>query len=324
MSRASGVNPAALPVLLVKSGGAAAVDEWRDSFREFGAQVEVRWWDDPAVDPATVEYALVWQPDAGRLAGYPRLKAVLSTAAGVDHILADPQLPAALPIVRMVTADTVRRMSEFTVMASLMLLKDMPRMIAQQHQRIWHEFATPRTATETRVGIMGLGALGLAAAALLARTGFITAGWARTQRQVPDVACFAGSDGLPAFLARTDILICLLPDTADTRGIIDAGLLAQLPRGASVINVGRGSHVDLAALTAALDAGHIGSALLDVFETEPLPADAAVWAHPKIIVTPHGAATPSRRERARQAALAIVALQNGQTPPHVYDRVRGY
>jgi glyoxylate/hydroxypyruvate reductase A len=314
----------AAPILLIKSGGEQAIGEWRAHFAEFGATVDVRGWNDPEVDAQAVRYALVWQPDSARLAGYPNLKAILSSAAGVDHILADAQLPPNVPIVRMVTPETQQRMAEFTVMSSLMMLKDMPRIVRQQARCEWTEFSTPRTARETRVGIMGLGALGLACARLHAQMGFITAGWARSGRDEPNVQCFAGADELPAFLARTDILICLLPDTEDTRQLVDARLLAQLPAGAAFINVGRGSHVNHSDLLAALDHGQLASALLDVFDTEPLPADAPFWRHPRIIVTPHGAATPSRRERARQAALTIAAFDAGQPLPHVYDRVRGY
>ncbi|WP_343741383.1 glyoxylate/hydroxypyruvate reductase A [Herbaspirillum huttiense] len=313
------------PVLLIKSGGVAALAEWRASFDEFapGLGLDVRAWDDPEVDPARVQFVLVWQPEPGRLAQFPNLKAIISAAAGVDHILADPHLPE-LPIVRMVTPETQQRMAEFTLMSSLMLLKDMPRIIAQQVRAEWREFSTPRTARETRVGVLGLGALGLSAARMHAAVGFETAGWARSLRSEKGLACFAGPDTLPDFLARTDILICLLPETTDTRHLIDADLLRQLPRGAAVINVGRGSHVCLPDLLAALDSGHVSGAVLDVFDEEPLPDEAAVWRHPRVLVTPHAAATPSRRERARQAAVAIAAMLGGLPPPHLYDRSKGY
>lgn len=311
-------------VLLVKSGNLEAMQEWRAAFSEFAPGIEVRHWNDPDVPAHAVEYVLVWQPDAGRIAQFPNLKAIISSAAGVDHILADPDLPAATPIARMVTQETQQRMAEFTLMASLMLLKDMPRIIAQQQRRVWQEFATPRTALDTRVGIMGLGALGLACAQLHARMGFDTAGWARSPRSVDGVTCYAGADGQAAFLRRTDILICLLPDTPDTRHIINTALLQQLPPGAAIINVGRGTHLQQDDLLAALASGHISRALLDVFESEPLAADAPFWNHPGIIVTPHAAATPSRRERARQASAVIRAVAEGSAIPHEYDRQRGY
>lgn len=319
------MSAATRPILLIKSGGSAVLPQWRDSFAEFAPELEleVRAWDDDEVDPARVEYVLVWQPEPGRLARYPHLKAIISSAAGVDHILADPALPD-LPIVRMVTPETQQRMAEFTLMSSLMLLKDMPRIIAQQAQAQWREFSTPRTARETRVGVLGLGALGLATARMHAQIGFQTAGWARSPRSEAGISCHAGVAQLPAFLARTDILICLLPETADTRHLLNAATLAQLPRGAALINVGRGSHVHLPDLLAALDSGQLSGAVLDVFDEEPLPASAAVWRHPRVLVTPHAGATPSRREKARQAVVAITALQAGLTPPHLYDRQRGY
>jgi glyoxylate/hydroxypyruvate reductase A len=317
-------NSTTRPVLLVKSGGTDAMEEWRAAFSEFAPDIDVRQWNDPDVPVQAVEYVLVWQPDAGRIAQFPNLKTIISSAAGVDHILADPDLPAATPIARMVTQETVQRMTEFTLMASLMLLKDMPRIIDQQQRRVWQEFATPRTAIDTRIGVMGLGALGLACAQLHARMGFDTAGWARSARSVEGVACYASADGLAAFLHRTDILICLLPDTPDTRHIINTELLQQLPPGAAVINVGRGAHLQQDDLMAALANGHISRALLDVFDSEPLPADSPFWRHPRIIVTPHAAATPSRRERARQAAAVIHAVAEGAAIPHEYDRQRGY
>jgi glyoxylate/hydroxypyruvate reductase A len=320
----SRTNDTRRPLLLVKSGGVGAVAEWQENFAEFAPEVDVRWWNDAEVDAGSVEYVLVWQPEAGRIAAYTNLKAVISSSAGVDHILADPGLPPAVPIIRMVTDDTVQRMAEFTAMSSLMLLKDMPRIIAQQAQRVWKEFATARTARETRVGIMGLGALGSACARMHAQLGFITAGWARSPRTLEGVSCYAGTEEFGAFLARTDILICLLPDTEDTRDVINADLLRQLPAGAAIINVGRGTHVRTEDLLAALASGHISSALLDVFAVEPLPADSPLWNHPRVIVTPHGAATPSRRERARQAATVIRAIESGAPAPHLYDRQRGY
>jgi glyoxylate/hydroxypyruvate reductase A len=312
------------PVLLVKSGGPGAIAEWQAAFREFAPDIEVRHWDDPDVAADTVEYVLVWQPEAGRIAQFPRLKTIISAAAGVDHILADASLPPDMPIARMVTQETMQRMAEFTLMSSLMLLKDMPRIIDQQQRQVWQEFATPRTALDTRVGIMGLGALGLACAGLHARMGFDTAGWARSPRSADGIRCYAGNAEQAEFLRRTDILICLLPDTPDTRHIMNADLFRLLPPGAAIINVGRGTHLQQDDLLAALASGHISRALLDVFETEPLPPDSELWRHPRILVTPHVAAIPSRRERARQAAEVIRAAAAGLPIPHEYERQRGY
>jgi glyoxylate/hydroxypyruvate reductase A len=317
-------SPSSRPVLLVKSGGLAALAEWQALFAEFSPAVEVRGWDDPEVDPAQVEYALVWQPEAGRLARYPKLRAVLSSSAGVDHILCDPQLPPSLPIVRMVPEETQQRMAEFIGMSCLLVQKAVPRMLAQQRRRRWEEVVSTRLASEARVGIMGLGALGAQAARYVRTLGFQVSGWSQTRKSIDGVASYAGTGELGAFLASTDILVCLLPDTQATRGIVDAARLAQLPRGASLINVGRGAHVVEADLLAALDRGQLASAVLDVFEHEPLGADSVFWDHPQVIVTPHSAAIPSRREKARQAAQAMAALMRGAAPLHLLDRARGY
>lgn len=312
------------PLLLVKSGGADALPEWQAAFEKLLPNLTVKEWHDPSVNPEEVSYVLVWQPDHGQIAQYKNLKAILSAAAGVDHILKDDTVPVSLPIIRMVTADTVQRMSEFCCMSALMMLKDMPGMIQQQQQKHWQEITTAHTAKETTVGIMGLGALGYATAEMLSHIGFNVRGWSRTLKAIPHVDCFAGKEALPEFLAETDILICLLPDTPDTQQIINQHTLALLPEGAAIINVARGPHLVLDDLFKAMDDGHISRALLDVFTTEPLPKDHPVWHHPKIIVTPHSAATPSRFERAKQAAKTIEQIEQGCVPEHIYDRQKGY
>jgi glyoxylate/hydroxypyruvate reductase A len=311
-------------VLVIKSGGEAAFADWQAAFAECAPHIDVRAWDDPTVPLDEVAYALVWEPTPGRLAAFPRLRAILSAAAGVDHILADPLLPAHLPIVRMVTPETGARMAEFLVFAALGLNRDLPSLIAAQREASWQDQLTGRLAADTTVGIMGLGQLGSHAATRLAAAGFQVAGWARSEKSIAGVSCHAGAAGLAEFLGRTDILINLLPQTDATRGIIDAAALARLRPGASVINVGRGSHLDHAALLAALDSGHLRAALLDVFAVEPLPADDPLWRHPKVIVTPHIASTVSRRTRAQQAARSIAADLAGAPLAHLYDRAAGY
>lgn len=312
------------PLLLVKSGGIKALPEWQSVFNTLLPDLVVKEWHDQTVDPDQVNYVLVWQPDDGQIKQYKHLKAILSTAAGVDHILKDETIPVTIPIIRMVTAETVQRMAEFCSMSALMMLKDMPRIIRQQQDKHWQEVSTPHTAKETTVGIMGLGALGQAAAMMLSQIGFKVRGWSRSLKEIPQVTCFAGKDNLAEFLSETDILICLLPDTPDTQHIVNAATLALLPQGAAVINVARGTHVELNDLFKALEQGHISRALLDVFNIEPLPSDHPVWHHPQIIVTPHSAATPSRVERAKQAATTIAKIEAGLMPDHIYDRQKGY
>jgi len=226
-------------ILLVNSGGEAAVPEWQAEFRAVASQLDVRWWQDPAVDLADVPYVFVWSPTPGWLARLTGLRLILSSGAGVDHITADPDWPRHVGIVRMGGAETAQRMGEWVCLAALALLRDLPAAIAGQAARRWVEMPSGRTAPETRVGVMGLGNLGAAAAVMLRGLGFRVSGWSRTPKRLPGVECFAGAGERDAFLAGADILVCLLPDTAETRGAVRAETIALLPPGAGVVNAGR-------------------------------------------------------------------------------------
>ena len=219
-------------MLLVKSGGEKALAEWQAEFAAAAPQLEVRSWSDPDIDPAAVSYVLVWEPEHGRLAQLPNLRLICSSAAGVDHILADPNWPRHLSIVRMAAAETAQRMSEFVCLGALSLLRDMKRIITQQAACHWDEFETPRCAPEVTAGVMGLGNLGAHAAQTLQALGFQVAGWSRTPKDLPGIRCFAGAGELDAFLGQTDLLVSLLPSTPKTAGILDARRLRQLPAGA--------------------------------------------------------------------------------------------
>jgi len=313
-----------MPTILVKSGGEAAMPEWQRHFAEFAPDLAVRWWDDAGVAPNAVDYVLAWDPDAGRLAGLPNLKVIFGSGAGVDRITADPALPRHLPLVRMAPDGATQRMGEFICWAALSLLKDARRMALNQALAQWKDFEPERTAAEAPVGIMGLGNMGGRACAMLQGLGFPVRGWSRTRKNLPGVACFAGAAELDAFLAETRILVCLLPATAETNGILAAPLLARLPQGGGLVNAGRGSHQKIEDIVAALDSGQLSGAVLDVFETEPLPAESPAWAHPKITVTPHVASLPSRRERAQYVARAIADFTAGRPLANLYDHARGY
>lgn len=309
--------------LIINSGGPQAIDAWRAQFRTFAPELDVVGWHEE-VDPASVDYALVWAPDAGRLATFPNLKLIISAGAGVDHILADPQLPRHLSIARMVTARTQTEMAEFVLTCALMLTRDIKRVVDNQARRHWEVFESLRVAADVRVGIMGLGHLGIAAAQLLARVGFPVSGWSRGSSKLEGMPSYAGQAEFGQFLANTDLLVCLLPATDATKGILNTATLSQLPRGASLINAGRGAHMVTPDLLAALDSGHLQQAVLDVFEQEPLPADSPLWTHPQIIITPHCAAIPDRKERARHTAWLIQSNERGEALPNIYDPNRGY
>lgn len=310
--------------LVVKSGGEAALPEWRAHFAEFAPALDVRWWDDPALDPASVTYALVWDPEPGRLAALPRLRAIFGSGAGVDLIAADPELPRQVPLVRCVPPEATQRMGEFVCWAVLSLVKDARRMAIAQARGAWDYFEAPFAAAERTVGIMGLGAMGRRSAGMLRSLGVPVIGWSRTAKEIAGVETFAGADALDRFLARAEILVCLLPATEQTRGIIAAPLLGRLPRGAGLVQAGRGVQQVLPDILAALDCGHLSGAVLDVFDPEPLPPDSPAWSHPRVTVTPHVGSLPSRRERARYVADCIARFERGEPLPNLYDPERGY
>lgn len=311
-------------MLLIKSGGAAAVEEWRGHLAEFRPGMRAAAFDAPEAEAGEAEYALCWEPPRGWLASLPKLRAIFSIGAGVDHITDDPTWPRHVPLVRMGGEETGQRMGEYVAWACLSLLRNARTFALNQPAARWEYEPGEHTARERTVGILGMGTLGAASVPMLRGLGFAVRGWTRTPRAVPGAEVFAGRESLDAFLGGTDILVCLLPATAETNGIVDAGLIARLPRGAGVVNAGRGAHVVRPDLLAALDSGQLSGAVLDTFETEPLPPDDPVWTHPGVTVTPHVASIARRRERARFVADAIAAFEAGGALPNLYDPVRGY
>ena len=310
--------------MVVKSGGEAALPEWQRCFDEFLPDLTLRWWDDTNLEASSVDYALVWAPESGRLRKFTNLKAIFGAGAGVDLITRDPELPRDVPIVRCVPPEAGQRMAEYVLWAVLSLVRDARRMAVAQNACIWDEFEPPRTARDYRIGIMGLGAVGEAVARSLRDYGLTVYGWSRHAKTLPGIHCFAGLHEKDAFLSITDILVCLLPATPETEGIIAEPLLSQLPRGAALIQVGRGMHHVMSDILTALDSGQLSGAVMDVFDQEPLSAEHPAWRHPRLTITPHNASTPTRRERARFIADAIQALQRGEALSCLYDPKRGY
>ncbi|MBY4598280.1 glyoxylate/hydroxypyruvate reductase A [bacterium BD-1] len=312
------------PILLVKSGGETALPEWRELFGTYAPFLDVRSWDDISVDPEHVKYALVWQPEPGRLASYPNLRLVLSSAAGVDHITTDPTWPKHLPLLRASTDESAQRMGEYVCLAALALLKDLPRLVKQQTAKDWQPFETVRSAPETQVGILGLGKLGLRCASMLMALGFQVSSWSRSAKRVDGVRSYTGEEGLRTMLLSSHIVVCLLPSTPETAGMLNRDTLALLPEGAGLINVARGSHVVRDDMMAALDSARLSGAVLDVFEQEPLPPDDALWRHPRVLVTPHIASIASRRARVEFFCRQIAAHRENRPLEGVFDISRGY
>ncbi|WFE73490.1 glyoxylate/hydroxypyruvate reductase A [Roseinatronobacter sp. S2] len=271
--------------------------------------------------PESVDY-IIYAPSSALqdFTPYTRCKAVLNLWAGVEKIVGNPTLTQ--PLCRMVDPSLTQGMVEYVCGH---VLRHHLGMDAHIHARPgdWHAVEPP-LAQERKVGILGLGALGQAVAQALAGFGFDLHGWARSPRSVPGMRCHHGQDGLDACLSHAEILVTLLPLTAGTENLLDRRALALLPEGAALINPGRGRLVDDTALIAALDSGQIGHATLDVFRTEPLPADHPFWAHPRVTVTPHIAATTRARTAARVIAGNIARGEKGLAFMNVVDRGRGY
>ena len=277
-----------------------------------------------------IDTALVWQPPPGLLRLMPNLELIVSVGAGVDSLLADPTLPY-VPLVRFVDPDLTGRMVEYVVLHALYHQRRMTEYRAMQARKEWKYLPEP-AASEVRVGLMGLGVLGTASADALKRLGYQVRGWSRTPKAVQGVACYSGRLDLEPFLAETDILVVLLPLTADTRGILNRGLIRQISRrgrsrllpGPVLINAGRGGLQVEADILAALQAGELYAASLDVFEMEPLPAASPLWSHPSVVVTPHNAAESAPAAIARYTLRQMEAQRTGRRLENLVHRARGY
>jgi glyoxylate/hydroxypyruvate reductase A len=273
--------------------------------------------------PADIDLALVWLPPPGLLASLPNLKAILSLGAGVDSMLNDPTLPTNLPLCRLVDPSLTATMSEYVLLHTLKYHRMQDLFARDQRERRW-QLRLPKAPVNTRVGILGLGVLGSDAARVLGKYGFSLRGWSRSQKELDGVTCFAGSEQLGAFLAETDILVCLLPLTDETQGILNRSLFEQLPSGARLIHVGRGAQLVEADLLEALEDGRLAGATVDVFVKEPLPEDHPFWRHPAIDITPHAASYSEPSVGAEVIADNIRRFFDGRPLRHVVDRARGY
>lgn len=299
-----------------------SASEWRAALARLVPHLEMRAWPDIG-DPSEIDAALVWRPPAGLLDRLPNLRLIVSLGAGVDHIFADSSLPPETPVVRLVDPYMTTAMSEYVQLQVLRLHRGDPAYRAQQQARLWKQLPQPNAA-ERRVGVLGLGVLGADAALKLKVLGFDVAGWSRGEKKLAGIPCFHGAAGLDGLLARSEILVCLLPLTATTLGILDARLFARLPRGAAIVNCARGRHLVEADLLAALDSGQLAAAVLDVFRDEPLPGDHPFWRHERILVTPHVAAATNPRTAALAVAENLRRLQDGRPLLNRVDRSEGY
>ncbi|WP_339115193.1 NAD(P)-dependent oxidoreductase [Thioclava sp. GXIMD2076] len=289
---------------------------WKEVLAPHG--IEMIMGEAAVTDPASITHIACWEPPED-IARYPNLEVLISVGAGVDHM---PPLPEGVALSRTLAESIEKMVRDWCVMGVLATHRDLPVYLDQATRGEWVQHA-PNTAKGARVGIMGMGRIGQLTAQTLKSLDFEVAGWSRSGRPVEDCPVYDQA-GLDAFLARTDILVCLLPLTDETRGLMDAAFFAKLPRGARIVQAGRGAQLDLAALRAALDAGQITSAMLDVTDPEPLPADHWAWSDSRLIITPHIAARTGYEEGARHVLAVMQASAAGNPIPGQVDQKKGY
>lgn len=274
-------------------------------------------------DPADIHYALVWKPPAGFFDGMLKLRLIVNLGAGVDSLVNRADLPPGIPITRLTDPQMARMMAGYVLFAALRHARDIPHFEQAQRQGKW-SYRHPRSPDEIRIAVLGLGQLGAVAATELSRLGHAVSGWSRSPKKIDGVHRHAGLATLDTVIANADILIVMLPLTPETRGILNRERLLRLPRGAAFINVARGALVDQAALTELLASGHIGTATLDVFEQEPLPATDPLWRMPNVLITPHLASVAIPSSAARQIASNILRVSAGQAPENLIDPGKAY
>ncbi|MEM7424886.1 MAG: glyoxylate/hydroxypyruvate reductase A [Pseudomonadota bacterium] len=301
--------------------------EWADMMRVSAPDLDVRLWPGETGEAGEIDYAVAWKPPHGELARLPNLKVIFSLGAGVDHIMSDPGLPD-VPIVRVVDPDLTKRMTEYVVLHVLLRHRRHALYAAQQAERQWIEHSQP-AAADVRVGIMGLGVLGQDSALRLRDLGFQVAGWSNSRKEIEGIESFAGAGELDTFLARTDILVCLLPHTPDTEGMLNLSLTKRLAAdgalgGPFLINAGRGGVQNSDEILQALEGGELKGASLDVFEEEPWPQDHPLWNHPNLYLTPHVAAESSPAAINAYILQQIRTFEKGGTLENVVDVSLGY
>jgi glyoxylate/hydroxypyruvate reductase A len=292
------------------------------AIREALPDEDVREWPE-AGDPAEIDISMIYRMQPGFLKPYPNLKLISATGAGIDHYLLDPDFPRHLPLVRVVDESFAARMADYVLSWAMFHHRDIAHYLEAQQRREW-AYKVMRPAAEVSVGVMGLGQMGSLAAKRLAMLGYEVHGWARSQHTIDGVTCHAGEAELGSFLARTEILINLLPLTPETNGILSSAVFDRMPKGGILISAGRGKHLIEADLIAALESGQLRAATIDAFRTEPLPADHPFWTQPGLYVTPHCSSTASLETIVESFAENVRRFRAGQPLLNLVDYDKGY
>ncbi|WP_308720263.1 glyoxylate/hydroxypyruvate reductase A [Komagataeibacter xylinus] len=306
---------------MVLKSTAERAEVWGRLFAQYLPDVPFRVWPDIG-DPAEVEYLATWVPPENLLELFPNLKILFSVGAGIDQFDLS-RIPPHVQVVRTIETGLTDGMVAYVQFAVRAIQRDMLRYIHQQRQHVWRALPV-RSASQFRVGVMGLGQLGVPVAQSLQGMGYVTQGWARSRHVIDGVKCFAGEAERTEFLATTDILVCLLPLTAQTTGILNRDLFAQMPRGAALVQCGRGRQMVMDDLVAALDEGQLSAAILDVTDPEPLPADHPLWDRPDVLITPHIASSTPAESGGMTIINNIRRYLNNEAPVGLVDRAMGY
>ena len=299
------------------------MEVWSNGLQKAMPEMDIKVYPDDG-DVNEVEYAVVWKHPRGILKKYPNLKAILSLGAGVDHIISDPDLPEGLPIIRLVDKKLTHEMCLHSLHWVLHFHSDQYLYRSQQLKRQWIQQSSIQTEDRT-IGIMGLGNIGRSIGELLVTQSFNVIGWGANQKSsLTDIKYYYGQNQLSDFLGRTNILINVLPLTADTTNIITKKELSLLPKDSFIINIGRGGIINEDDLLTLLSDGHIKAAALDVFAQEPLPENNSLWDHPSVYITPHIAGQSNPNSAGQTISENIYRIQKGELPYPIYSRTNGY
>lgn len=310
-----------MSVVLINPGR-DPVENWVKALNKALPDIEIRIWPD-AGNREEVRFIIANTLPPGAFATFPNLAFVAGTAVGVERLLNDPALSPHVPILRQRNEERAGMMSAWVVYHVLRHQRRFDDYEANKAKKLWQPLEVVPPAN-VRIGVMGLGNLGLPVARALSGLMYRVSGWSRSEKRIEEIETFAGMESFPAFLAQSDIVVSILPKTPETAGLLNAKTLAHLPDGAYVINAGRGTLIDEDALLQAIDSGRLSGAALDVFQTEPLPEDHPFWTHPKIAITPHYACQGRAEYSARTAIANIKRVLAGQEPVGLVDRKAGY